>query len=110
MAYTALTIQTVTSSGLTPSFTAPSGTGAGEGWSVTNDGSTYIRILNTNAATRTITFKASGSFGGEALVDKQVTLGATTGDMTFKLPVERYGGTIYIEVSATAGVTGAAFK
>lgn len=112
MATAPLTVQSATYAGLTPSFTAAAGTGAGNGFTFTNDGSTYFRIKNANAGACTATLKAQGrSAAGIAMADQTFNVPATTGDVTIgNLPVADFGMTVTVEVSVSASVTAAAFK
>lgn len=105
-----LTTQAVTYAGLTPSFTAAAGAGAGNGFTFDNDGSTYFRIKNASGSAVTATLKATGRLGGVALPDQTVNVPATTGDVTIKCDPAAFGATTTVEVSAATSVTACAFK
>lgn len=111
MATTPLTVQAKTFAGLTPTFTAAGGIGAGNGFTFDNDGKTDFRIKNASGAQITATIKARGSIGGVALADQTFTVAATTGDVTIgNLDPAAFGATVTIEVSAATSVTGAALR
>jgi len=74
MATTPLTVQSKSYAGLTPSFTAAGGTGAGNGFTFVNDGLTDFRIKNANVAACTATIKGLGKVGGVQIADQTVTV------------------------------------
>jgi hypothetical protein len=110
MATTPLTTQAVTIAGLTPSFTAAGGIGAGNGFTFTNDGSTYFRIKNASGGSLTATVKSGVLINGVTIADQTFTVGATTGDVTWSGSPVMFGTTTTIEVSASASITAAVFK
>jgi hypothetical protein len=110
MATTPLTTQAVTYAGLTPSFTAAGGAGAGNGFTFTNDGSTYFRIKNASGSQITCTIKGAGYLGGILVADQTFTVAATTGDVTMKCDPAYFGATTTVEVSAATSITAAVFK
>ena len=79
-----------------------------------NDGRVFCHIKNTNGSTRTCTFTTANTYGGHAIADTVVTIGATTGEqMVGPFATKIYNasdGNIDITWSATAGVTIAVFK
>lgn len=112
MAVTPLTTQAKTYAGLTPTFTAAGGSGAGNGFTFTNDGSTDFRIKNASGSSVTATIKAVGrSAAGIAMADQTFTVPSTTGDVTIgNLPVADFGQTVTVEVSASTSVSAAALR
>jgi hypothetical protein len=110
MATTALTTQAVTIAGLTPSFTAAGGSGSGNGFTFTNDGSTYFRIKNASGSPITATVKSGVLIRGVTIADQTFSVGATTGDVTWVGDPVMFGSTTTIEVSASGSVTAAVFK
>lgn len=110
MATTDLTTQTKSFAGLTPTFTAAGGSGAGNGFTFPNSGATDFRIKNTGSQI-TATIKATGRLGGVALADQTFIVPATTGDVTIgNLDPQAFGTTVTVEVSASAGVSAAALR
>lgn len=112
MATVPLTVQAKTYAGLSPSFTAAGGAGAGNGFTFTNDGSTDFRIKNASVSAVTATIKAVGrSAAGIAMADQTFNVPANTGDVTIgNLPVADFGQTVTVEVSAATSVTAAALR
>lgn len=111
MATTPLTVQSKSVAGLTPSFTAAGGSGAGNGYTFANDGLTDFRVKNASGSQITCTVKATGRLGGVALADQTFTVPATTGDVTIgNLDPAAFSGLVTVEVSASASVTAAAMR
>lgn len=114
MATVALTVQSVPANvgaGLTPTFVAPGGAGAGNGWTFANTGSEYVRMKNTSGAPVVATVLAPNTDGGVAYTAPTVNVPATTGDVTLgKLDPRIFGTTVTIEVASASGMTAAAFK
>lgn len=68
-----LTVQTIASSGITPTYAAA----AAGGDKCANDGNTYVEIKNSSGANAyTVTFDTSQTFYGEAVTDRAVTVAA----------------------------------
>lgn len=65
-------------SGTTPTFTAADVAGD----RFMNDGRTFVRFKNTNAAARTVTFAIPITVDGQTVPGKALTVPATTGDVT----------------------------
>lgn len=110
MATAVLTVQNITVSGLTPTFTAATAT---DGFEFSgNTGDIFIRIQNTNAATRTATPATTGkSPSGLSLTPVGVIVPATTGDILIgPFPPAEYGTTVTVALSAFANVQAAAIK
>jgi hypothetical protein len=111
MATTPLTLQAKSYAGLTPSFTAAGGAGAGNGYTFDNNGSTDFRIKNASGSPITATIKAVGRLGGVALADQTFNVPATTGDVTIgNLDPQAFGTTVTVEVSSATSITAAALR
>jgi hypothetical protein len=111
MATTDLTLQTKSYAGLTPTFTAAGGAGAGNGYTFPNNGATDFRIKNASGSPVTATIKATGRLGGVALADQTFNVPATTGDVTIgNLDPAAFGATVTVEVSAATSITAAALR
>jgi hypothetical protein len=111
MATTPLTLQTKNYVGLTPTFTAAGGAGAGNGYTFDNNGSTDIRIKNASGSPVVATIKAVGRLGGVALADQTVSIPATTGDVTIgNLDPVAFGTTVTVEVASAGSMTAAALR
>jgi hypothetical protein len=101
-----LTAQPTVATGLTPSYAAVAA-------SDTFVPGPYriLHLLNTNAATRTVTLTTTGTGpGGVSITDWVGTIGATTGSLMFGvLPGNVFAdgttGVATVTCSATAGVT-----
>ena len=81
MARTALTVQTVITSGtgLAPSYaTVDNANGNYFTWP---GGRVFLHVKNTNAATRTLTIDAPQTIDGLAMTDPTYTIAATTGEI-----------------------------
>lgn len=111
MARSALTVQGVTRSGLTPAFVAANS----DGNSFPNDGKTWIHLRNTNAAV-TVTVQIPVTVDGQSVSGRTVVVGATTGEKVIgPFPVEKYNqfaadaGSVYVNYSAITGLSVGAF-
>jgi hypothetical protein len=73
---TVLTVQEISRTGksVTEQMTAATAT---HGEKFLNDGRTFLRVKNGNAATRTVTIETPGTVDGQALADLVVTIAAT---------------------------------
>jgi hypothetical protein len=116
MAYTALTPLTALRTGITVADAAMTAAVAG-GHSFVNDGDTILLMLNTNAATRTVTIQTSQTIDGLAVADQVIVLaiGSVTATrvMTSRFPRSIYNqtdGTVLIDYSAITNVSVAAIK
>lgn len=109
MARQTVTPQTPTRAGLSPTFTAAHT----DGHKFSNDGRTVIRVKNTDSTSKTFTVAFGGAKDGVSLatLGKTVTVAANTGDViTAVWPKDVYDqsdGTVYVDFSATTGVTAA---
>ncbi|MGH3834095.1 MAG: hypothetical protein ACRDSF_00105 [Pseudonocardiaceae bacterium] len=77
-------------SGTTPTFSAADV--AGDRFA--NDGRTMVRFKNTNASARTVTFAIPITVDGQAVAGKQLTVPATTGDVTTDVFPPEYNNTL----------------
>lgn len=72
----------------------------------TNNGSTILRVKNTNAATRDVTLNIARTVDDRVPAARVVTVAATTGDVLIgPFPVADYGTLATFNLSADAGVT-----
>ena len=110
MARQLVAVQSLVRAGATPVFTACTQTDL----MVPNDGNVIVEFKNTNAATRTITFSTPGTADGNAIADPVSTIAVTVGNLIFKPFRPDYynqsDGNLYIDLSAFADVTVAAFR
>lgn len=72
----------------------------------------WLHVKNTNGATRTLTLVTPGTVGGQNIVDRSITIPATTGDLFIPLDraVKGTDGICHMTWSAVAGVTVAALN
>jgi hypothetical protein len=107
---TALTVQDIARTGLTPSFTSAGSAGN----AVPNDGHTFVEIKNTSGSAATVTLDIPGTVDGQAVTDRTVTVGATTGDkMIGPFPPSIYNqddGTVLLSFSHVTSLSIAAFR
>lgn len=105
-----LAAQQVTITGLTPTFAAA----AGGGDTVTPDERVFLRVKNTDAASKTVTVVVPGTVYGQARPDVAVTVAATTGDVLIGPLVQDLAnpstGVVDITYSAVTNVTVAAVR
>lgn len=108
MARTDLSVQQMSQSGITPSYTAA----IADGHMFYNGEATFIHIKNTGTE-KTLTIQTPGSVDGLAIADRTVTIPATTGDKMigpFRAGVYNQisgadKGKIYIDYSSETAVT-----
>jgi hypothetical protein len=109
MARSALTVQTISLSGVTPSYAAANV----DGHEFTNDGKTFLQVKNTSGSPITVTLQTPATVDGVALADPTVSVPATTGDkMIGPFPTRAFnqsGGVVYVDFSAVTNVTVSAF-
>ncbi len=75
MAYTVKAPEAIIRGGLQPTYTAAPGTGAGNGFTVVNDGSMVLHIKNVAAGGNCIvTVVTPGTVDGLAITDRTVTI------------------------------------
>lgn len=115
MAPVALSEQRATLAGLTPTFTAPGGAGAGNGWTFTNTGSQALRVKNASggAIVATVLAPQTANTNGGAVVytAPTVSIPATTGDVTIgPFDPSIFGSTVTVEVAAATSMTAACIR
>lgn len=113
MSRTALTVQVISRSGLAPSFAAANT----DGHAVPNDGRMFVHVKNASGSAVTVTIQTPGTVDGMAVADRTVSVAATTGErMIGPFPPSQYNqiaadvGSIYVDFSAVASVSVAAFS
>jgi hypothetical protein len=109
MARTALTVQQVTRSALTPVLSAANGSG---GHSVANDGATWLEVKTTTNAI-VVTVQTPGTVDGNAVADKTYSIGTSAERKIGPFPPNVYNqadGAIYVDLDVVTGVTIGAFR
>ncbi|MDF5756655.1 hypothetical protein [Spongiactinospora sp. TRM90649] len=112
MARTELTITPVPRAGLSLAAALPNAANA-DGHMFTWSDKRQIRIKNTNASSRTITFQIPGEVDGQPLPDRAYVIPASTGDVLIPpLPAvyRRSDGMVWLDYTATADVTVAVYE
>jgi hypothetical protein len=98
-------VQELSRAGITPTYNAGTVT---DGDGFTNDGVTFIHVLNTGGST-TLTIQTPGTVDGLAITDRTVTIPATTGTKLIgPFPVDKYNqsdGKVYLDWSQVTGIT-----
>ena len=115
MAYTDLTIQTVTISGLEPTYVAATATD-GDMWR--NSGKEFLHVINASGGSINVTVLTPATVDGLAIEDKVVAVPAGEDRMIGTFKPAHYnnpaGGTdpgkIYVEYSAVTSVTVAVIR
>ncbi|MDQ2995464.1 MAG: hypothetical protein M3R61_00190 [Chloroflexota bacterium] len=115
MAVVALSEQRSTLAGLTPTFTAPGGAGAGNGWTFPNTGSQALRVKNASAGAIVATVLAPQTVntqgGAVAFTAPTVSIPATTGDVTIgPFDPSIFGSTVTVEVASASSMTAACIR
>lgn len=101
-------IQVVSTAGLTPSFEAANGSG---GQQFANNGRRILRVKNASGSPVTVTVLIPATLDGVAPANggKQVTIPATTGDVTLgpfgATTYNQADGKVYVDFSAVTSVT-----
>ncbi len=110
MARTALAVQTPTTAGLNPVYSAANV----DGHSIANDGATILIAKNAGASPCVITEVAPGKFAGLELTDPTVTVPITTGERILgpwnPAAFNQPDGTVHINFDQVTSVTVAAIK
>ena len=108
MARTALTVQDISVSGMTPSYTAA----IVDGHSFPNNKPTFIHVKNGAGSDVTITIQTALTKEGLDLADRTVTVTAGSETMIgpFSDIYNQSDGSVYVDYSATASVTIAAIS
>ena len=107
MARGTISVQTISRSGLEPSYASASA----DGDAFANNGRTFLHIKNTGTE-KTVTIVTPNTVDGLAISDRTVTVDATTGDvMVGPFPTNIYNqsdDTVYVNYSSETDVTVAA--
>ena len=107
---TALTVQEIIRSGLTPSFASAGSAGN----TFPNDGHTFVEIKNTSGSASVASVDIPGTVDGQAVTDLAVSVPATTGDKMFgPFPPNIYNqsdGTVSLTFSHVTSLTIAALR
>lgn len=109
MARTALTVQTISRSGIAPSYASGD---AANGHQFSNNGKTFLHVKNGGGSSITVTIQTPGSVDGLAVADRTVTVANGAEKMIGPFPTTTYnqsGGLVYVDLSADTSVTLAAF-
>lgn len=107
MARTALTVQTIVQTGITPTYVAANT----DGHSFVNNGNTFLEIINSHtSATMTATVVHPGTIDGLAVADQAVSIagGSTKRLGPFSARFNQVGtNDVNVDVSTTAASIGA---
>ncbi|MEK7765269.1 MAG: hypothetical protein AAB368_03430 [bacterium] len=114
MAYTAKTVEDIVRTGLAATYTAAPGTGAGNGFSIQNDGRTILHVKNVAAGGDcVVTIVTPNTVDGLALADRTVTVADGAERFIGPFPPSIYNesdGTIRVDFSEITNVTLAALR
>lgn len=113
MARTALTVQSPTTTMVTPSFQSADSSN-GNSIAITGKG-IALNVKNTNAATRTLTLTTTNTRDGFSLTSPTFTIAANTGDHMIMLSSTEVSalavaGVLQLDWSASANVTLAVYE
>lgn len=112
MPRTALSIQDIVATGLTPAYT--SANAAGHSVSLADGERVFIQVKNADSSGITVTCVTGGTVRGVAIADVTVSVGANTGDKMIgpfpQYPYAQTDGTLSVDFSAVTSVTCAAFR
>lgn len=98
-----ITAQTIAEAGTTVTFTAVNASDT-----LTNNGKSYLRVKNANAAACTVTIAATHSCSQGFTHNMTASVIATTGDMVLgPFPAARFGTAPVVTYSVTSSVTAA---
>lgn len=110
MARTALSVQTITRAGITPSYSAANA----DGHSIQNSEANFIlHVKNGSGSSITVTIATAAQIDGLDVSDRTVTVGAGAEKVIGTFPQSIYNqsdGTVNVDFSAVTSVTVAAFK
>lgn len=108
MAYTALTVQTITRSGTVVTLAAANAGGN----TFANDGNTYLHVKNGSASPITVTIDFPGTVDDLVVTDRAVTVTNATEKVIGPFPPGLYNtaGEVYVTYSAVTTITVGAFK
>lgn len=105
---TALAIQQVSRSGLTPAYAAANV----DGHSLPNGGSEFVHV-KTGGTACTVTVQTPGNVDGQAVADRTIVIGTTSERMIGPFPPSIYNqgaSEVFLDFSAVASVTIGAFR
>lgn len=110
MAYTELTVQYPTSSGIAPTYSAAAVAG---NMFENSDGEAIVVFRNTNGSPRTVTVDTPGTVDGNPIDNKQIIIPATTGERVCMFPARTYNqlagsanaGKVLFDYDAVTGLT-----
>lgn len=109
MPRTALTAQSLASSGVTPTYASADNT---QGENFSNNGRRVLHVKNTGGGSCTVTIAIPATVDGIAATNRTVTVAATTGDRLigpFPTLYNQTDGSINVDYSTGTGVTRALF-
>jgi len=109
MARTALTVQDIVKTGLSPSYTAANA----DGHSVANVGDMLVHVKNGGAGSITVTCQTPAKQDGMDIAELQVAIPAGEERMIGSFPTRTFNqsdGTVYVDFSGVSSVTVAALR
>jgi len=107
MARTALTVQTVSRTGLNPSYTSANA----DGHSVASEGEkTFLHVKNASGGSINVTVQTPGTVDGLAISDLIVAVPASGERMIGPFPIGYYTTSLLVDFSSVTSVTVAALK
>lgn len=103
-----MTVQEISKSGLTPSYTAA----IADGHKFPNGGDVFIHVKNGDAASKDITIQTPAKVEGVDVAEVTVTVAATSEAMIGPFPPHLFNNSdgVYVDYSDTTSVTIAAIK
>lgn len=109
MARGTITVQTISRSGLAPTYAAADSV---NGQQFYNDESTFLHVKNGGGGSINVTLNTPGTVDGLAVGDLVVAVGAGAEKMIGPFPPGIYNnsGYVYVDYSGATSVTVAAFK
>lgn len=109
MARTALAVQQIVRSGLTPSYSAANV----DGHSIQNGGSEFLHV-KTGGTACNVTIVTPGTVDGQAVADRVIAIGTTSERMIGPFPPDVYNqpgaADVHVDFSAVTSVTVAALR
>ena len=108
MARSALTLQTIVKTGITPTYAAANV----DGNSFANDGNTFLDVVNGSASPITVTIQTPGTVDDLAVAERTVTVANATTKRIGPFPPGIYNqsGEVYVDYSAITTITAGVFK
>jgi hypothetical protein len=109
MARTNLAVQQIVVAGLLPTYS----TANADGHSVVNNGNVFLHVKNASGSSVNVTVETPAKVGGLDVAEDVVTVGASSEKMIGPFDPSVFnqsGGLLYVDFSAVASVTCAAFK